>query len=154
MNTSQRVFTLIFSGFAAVALVAVWYEVLSGNSEPNFIAMFVPVVLVIAGVVFTIRAFRNSVRLSDKSIELKSIAGNRALPLDKIKGRRRYLDKGDEESPSVWHLVLESNDDRFPGLDIQETYRFDDIFYHWFNSLPDLDVSDKTKPKPSNFGLV
>ena len=82
------------------------------------------------------------------------ISGKRVLPLAKISGRRRYLDRGGEDSPSVWHLVFESNDDRFSKLDIEELYRFDDFFYKWFNALADLDELDKTRPKPSNFGLV
>jgi hypothetical protein len=55
---------------------------------------------------------------------------------------------------SVWHLVLEPNDDRCVKLNIEELYRFDDFFYKWFNELPDLDELDKARPKTSNFGLV
>jgi hypothetical protein len=154
MNAYQRIFSLIFSGFSVVLLMAAWYGVLSGARKPQVVEMVVPVILLIGGVLFSIRAFRNSVCLSDSSIELKSIVGNSVLLLDKIKGRRRYLDPGVADSPSIWHLVIEPNDDRFPKIDLQETYKFDDFFYQWFNALPDLDESDKAKPKPSNFGLV
>jgi hypothetical protein len=62
--------------------------------------------------------------------------------------------RGDTNSPDVWHLVLESDDDRYPRIDLEELYRFDEPFYRWFNALPDLDEIDKTRPKTSNFGLV
>ena len=154
MNAFQRVFCLIFTGFAAVAFVAIWYGILSGAREPKFGDMAVPVILLIAGALFTFRAFRNSVYLSDNAIRFKSLVDDSVLPFDKIKGRRRYLDKGDADSPSIWHLVIESNDDRFPKIDLQETYKFDDHFYRWFNALPDLDELDKHRLKTSNFGLV
>jgi len=99
------------------------------------------------------RAFRNSVQLSETTIELYGISDNAVLPFDKIRGRRRYLDRGDEDSPSVWHLVLGPNDDRLKKVDIEELYQFDDFFYQWFNGLPDLDELEKTGPKTSNFGL-
>jgi hypothetical protein len=153
-NAFQRVFSLIFTGFAAFALVAIWYGILSGAREPIFWDMAVPVILVIAGVLFTFRAFRNSVYLSDNAIRFKSLVDDSVLPFDKIKGRRRYLDKGDADSPSIWHLVIEPNDDRYPKIDLQETYKFDDHFYRWFNALPDLDELDKHRLKTSNFGLV
>jgi hypothetical protein len=154
MNAFQRLFSLVFSGFCAIALVAIWFGVLSGNRKPNFVEIMGPLVLVLAGVFFTVRAFFNSITLTSDTVEVKSLAGKRVLPFDKIRGRRRYMDKGDADGPSIWHLVLESNDDRFPRIDIQETYKFDDFFYQWFNALPDLDVLDKSKPKPSNFGLI
>lgn len=154
MNASQRVFGLIFSGFSAIALVGIWSQVLSGKLDLNLVNVMLPLVFVIVGVLLTTRAFRNSISLTSNSVKLKSLTGNAILPFELIKGRRRYLDKGDSDSPSVWHLVLESNDDRFPRIDIQETYKFDDHFYRWFYALPDLDVLDNTRPKPSNFGLV
>jgi hypothetical protein len=154
MNAIQRVFSLIFSGFSAIVLVAIWSEILSGKRELGLVEVMLPVVFVLAGALFTTRAFRNSILLTSNSIESRSLTGNAVLPFERIKGRRRYLDKGDADSPSIWHLVLESNDDRFPKIDIQEIYKFDDYFYHWFNALPDLDVLDKTKHKTSNFGLV
>jgi hypothetical protein len=154
MNAFQRIFSVVFSAFSTIFMFAIWYGVLPGTRQLNFMEMMGSVVLVIAGVLFAIRAFKNSVRLWGDFVEYRSIVGVAILPFDKIKGRRRYLDQGDADSPSVWHLVMEPNDDRFPKIDIQETYQFDQSFYHWFNALSDLDELDKTKPKPSNFGLV
>ncbi len=113
-----------------------------------------PILYTLAATVFTLRSFRNRVRLSQESLELHGLSGTRVLPIQSIKGRRRYLSRGDIDTPSVWHLVLEPDDDRYPKMDIEELYRFDEQFYNWFNALPDLDEIDKTRPKSSNFGLV
>jgi len=154
MNSWQRMICVTVLTFGVVFLLAFWGAVLSGKREAKFLELMLPVLFVLFAAVFTIRAFRNVVCLSEDAIEVRGLTGKTLLPFDKIEGRRRYVDRGGYESPSVSHLVLEPNDDRFPKLDIDELYRFDDFFYHWFNALPDLDELDKHKLKPSNFGLV
>jgi hypothetical protein len=154
MRSSQRIVTMVILIVGLFFAVGIWGGVLSGIREPRLFEMMAPVVFSLVAALFAIRAFRNSVCFSEQAIELRGLLGTRILPLDKIKGRRRYLSEGDEGSPDVWHLVLEPNDDRFPKLDIEELYKFDDSFYRWFTSLPDLDQLDRTRPKPSNFGLM
>ena len=154
MNPRQLIVSSAILVGGLVFSVAIWVQVLAGTREPSFYEMTVSVAITLLACVFTVRAFRSSICLSETAIEKRGLTGTITLPLDKIEGRRRYLDQGDDDSPNVWHLVLEPNDDRFPRLDIEEVYRFDDSFYRWFNGLPDLDELDKRKPKKSNFGLV
>jgi hypothetical protein len=135
-----------------VILACVLTRRLVDAGAPGFLEVVAPVVYALGGILLTIRAFGNSVRLSDTEIELRNWTASIVLPLDKIEGRREYVDR--EHSPSVRHLVLQPNDDRFPKLDIEEIYRFDDFFHRWFNSLRDLDEVDKRRPKTSNFGLI
>jgi hypothetical protein len=154
MKSGQRFVGITLIVFGLIFGVAIWVGAITGTRDTSFWELIFPIAFVLFAGVFTVRAFRNSVQLSETAIELHGISGDTALPLDKIRGRRRYLERGDENSPSVWHLVLESNDDRFRKLDMEELYRFDESFYQWFNRLPDLDQLDKTKPQTSNFGLV
>ncbi len=154
MKSGQHFVGFVLLTFGLFFGVAIWGGVITGVREANFLEMMFPVVFSLFAGVFTFRTFRNSVHLSETAIEVRSISGPKELPFDKIKGRRRYLDHGDENSPSVWHLVLEPNDDRFVKIDIEELYRFDDFFCKWFNEPPDLDELDRTRPKTSNFGLV
>lgn len=127
---------------------------LTGTRDPRFLEMMFPIIFSVAVAIFTFRAFRNKVRLSGTAIELCGLSGKRVLPFDKIRGRRKYFDPGNENSPGVWHLVFEPNDDRFTKIDIEELYQFDSFFYEWFDALPDLDDLDKKRHKPSSFGLV
>src|SRR4051812_29405317 len=154
MKSSQRIVGIVLVAVFLLVVVAIWSEVFLDTRAPNFFEMMAPVVALLFVVAMAIRSFHNAVIVSDQRIDLRGISGTRSLPLDKIKGRRRYLSQGDAESPDVWHLVIESDDDRFPNLDMEELYRFDDEFYAWFTALPDLDELDKTRPKPSNFGLA
>ncbi len=154
MKSGQRMAGIVLSVLGLVFLVAIWGEVLFGEREANALEMMFPVAYLLFAGFFTVRAFRNMVSLTESAIELRGITDCRVLPFDKINGRRRYLVACDENAPSVWHLVLEPNDDRFPKLDFEETYRFDDAFYAWFSKFPDLDARDKVKHQDSNFGLV
>jgi hypothetical protein len=154
MKPGQRIVDILLCVVGLFFLVAFWWPVLFGAKQPNFLELMFPVAYLLFSGIFTIKAFRSFVRLSESSIELRSLSGSKLLPFDKIKGQRRYIDHGDQNTPTVRHLVLEPNDDRFPKLDIEETYRFDNSFYDWFNALPDLDELNKRSPKSSNFGLV
>jgi hypothetical protein len=154
MKSSQRIVSIVLVLVGLLFTVGIWGSVLTGTRGPKLLEMMFAILFSLAAAIFTLRSFRNAVRFTEDTIELQSLSGTRVLPLNKIKGRRRYLSRGDMNSPDVRHLVLEPNDDRYPKLDLEELYRFDEIFYIWFNALPDLDEIDKAQPKASNFGLV
>ena len=154
MKTSQRVVSIALLVVGLLLTVGIWWSELTGAREPKLLEMMFPIVFLLLAAIFTLRGFQNTVRLSEDSLEFRGPSGTRVLPLDKIKGRRRYLSRGDVDSPDVWHLVLEPNDDRYTKIDLEELYRFDEAFYTWFNALPDLDEIDKANPRVSNFGLV
>jgi hypothetical protein len=154
MKSGQRAVAILLFVGGLFFTFAIWGGVLTGAREAKFTEMMFPIALSLLAALFIIRSFRNRIRFSDHAIELHGLLGTRTLPFDKIRGRRRYFDPGDEGSPGVWHVVFESDDDRFLKIDIEESYSFDDAFYTWFKSLPDLDNIDKTRPKSSNFGLA
>jgi hypothetical protein len=147
MKSGQRFVGIVLLTFGLFFGVAIWGGVISGVRAPNFLEMMFPIAFSLFAGVFTLRAFS----------QLSSSLGNRDRVAQHFRPQGiaiRYLAPGDKTSPSVWHLVFESNDDRFVKLDIEELYRFDDFFCKWFDELPDLDELDKTQPKTSNFGLV
>lgn len=128
---------------------------ITGTREASFIELMIPLLFVTSGVLFTVRAFRNYIALSQSEIIKQSFFDRQSLPFDKVRGRRRYFDEGTSDSPSIWYLKLEPNDDRYSAIEFEESYyKIDEFFQAWFETLPDLDEIDKTRPKPSNFGLV
>jgi hypothetical protein len=155
MRSSHRAFCIVLLAVGAFFLAAFWGGAISGTREATFLELLFPIGFLLLGGYLTARAFKNVITLSQTGIELRTLFDRSALPFDKIGGRRRYLDRGGEDTPSIWHLKLEPNDDRFPSVDFEETYyQLDDSFYAWFRALPDLDALDKVRPKTSNFGLV
>lgn len=97
--------------------------------------------------------FTTSVRFTADAIERATFLSAKQLPLSKIHGRREYVVQF-AKGGRTRYLKLESNDPNFPTLDFSRNYNFDEAFYKWFYSLPDLDARDKEVHKDSNFGLV
>jgi hypothetical protein len=134
-----------------------WWPILFGTKKLGLSDVLFPSLYLLTAGIFTLLTFRSFVRLSEDSIEVSRVWGSKVLPFDKIKGRRRYTEKADPYSTPARHLVLEPNDDRFSRLDIKESDKFDESFYRWFDSLPDLDKQDGievSKSKYENFSLV
>jgi hypothetical protein len=159
MGWGLRVFGIVFMAMSAFFLIAFWGGAISGDRPATFFEMLMLIAFITVGVLLIVSSFRDYIALSQTEISLRTIVNKRTLPFDKIRGRRRYLDKGGYQSPSIWYLRLEPNDDRFPIVEFQEKYyKLDDFFYAWFNALPDLDRMDKEREEKgmhtSNFGLV
>jgi hypothetical protein len=160
---SQRVYRTSYLGKAASViifmagiffLIAVWGGIIWGTRQAKIWEMLFPILYLALASYFVARAFAAKIMLTDQAIELRTLSGRKTLPFDKIRGRRRYLSRGDADSPSIWHLKLEPNDDHYPILDFEESYNFDASFFKWLGELPDLDEVDKTLHRTSNFGLV
>lgn len=155
MKSSHRAVCIVLLAagifFFAVFLVrAIW-----DTEEVSLPVLLFPILFVLFGVFLTVRSFGNVLTLTQTSIELQTPFGRRALPFDKISGTRRYLAGGGGEGPEVWHIKLESNDDRFQSLDFEESYyTLDEYFDAWFRELPDLDAHTSKRLKTSNFGMV
>jgi hypothetical protein len=153
----SRVRNMIFCGCALLMLTEHWSPVLFASKVPSIADyLFSSVYVLIAGI-STVVTFRSFVRLSEDSIKVSRVWGSEVLPFDRIKGRRKYTEKADPYSTPARHLVLEPNDDRLPRLDIKEIREFDESFYRWFDSLPDLDKLDgieEPQSKYANFSLV
>ena len=150
---------IIYCAVAVSMFLGDWWPILFGAKKAGISDFIFPFLYLLITGVFLVPAFRNFVRLSEDSIEIHRLWGTQVLPFNKIKGRRRYTEKADPYSTPAQHLVLEPNDDRFPRIDIKikDSYRFDESFYRWFDSLPNLDKLDgldAPQSKYSNFSLV
>ena len=153
----SRDWAIIYCVWALLMLAGDWWPVVFGTKKPGLSDFIFPALYLLLAGSFTFMAFRSFIRFSADSIEVRRSWGSKVLPFDKIKGRRRYTEKADPYSTPPRHLVLEPNDDRFPRLDIKEAREFDESFYRWFDSLPDLDNLDgieEPQSKYSNFSLV
>jgi hypothetical protein len=151
--------SMFYCFIAALMFGDDWWRILSGARKPGLSDFLFPSIYLLFICVVAIVTRRTFVRLSEDSIECSTVRRRKVLPFDKIKGRRRYTEKADPYSTPAQHLVLEPNDDRSPRIDIKikDNYRFDESFYRWFDSLPDLDKSDgldALQSKYSNFSLV
>jgi hypothetical protein len=148
----------IFYWFLAVGmLIDHWWPIVFGSKKPGTSDFLFPGLYLLTAAVSQVIAHRTFVRISENSIEVRHLFGTKVLPFANIKGRRTYTEKADPYGTPARHLVLEPKDGSFPRLDIKESKEFDETFYRWFDSLPDLDKLDgieEPKSKYANFSLV
>lgn len=149
MRLWWRCFTVAYLASGLIFLGSVIGRAFTGAKPPTFgdIAGSTFLSLVALGLVG--HALTSALSFGDDSVELGSVFRSRSLPLSAIRGRREYVSQGTRSRTR--YIKLESDDDRFPSLDIAKSYyTFDQRFWAWFNSLRDVDAADKG----SNFGLV
>lgn len=144
MRSSLRSVGIMFATVGLLLWVAIWTQTIQGIRAVSILDLVFPVLFTAISLVFAIRAHRTDFRILETRIELQTILRRWVLPVHLIRGRRIYLDRG--ESSDVWHLVLESGDSRYPSLDIEGFYNFDEPFRAWFNTLPDLDETENSQP--------
>jgi hypothetical protein len=86
--------------------------------------------------VSTLSDFYNRVVLYPDAIEYRTVWSTSWLPFTAIRGRRDYVKPGKWGGP---RLRVVSTSEELPMLDFSRDYNFDDTFWAWFKSLPDLD---------------
>ncbi|KAA6456622.1 hypothetical protein DYQ86_24460 [Acidobacteria bacterium AB60] len=153
-RSAQRTVGLIFVAAGLLLWVAIWGQVIRGTREGRVLDLLFPVVFTALCLLFTYRAHQADVRTTDGSIVMHTILRRHILPFHAIQGRRTYVDRGDGDYPDVWHFVLESSDERYPSLDIEDVYDFDPTFRGWFYSLPDLDEEERWHGRLTTLGRV
>lgn len=156
---SSRPWAIAYCGWALLMVIRGWWPVVFSRKKPGVAELLFLSLYFLATGIFAFMAFSSFVRLSADSIEVRRLWKCKILPFTKIKGRRRYTEKADPYSTPPRHLVLEPNNPGFPRIDIKLNERdiFDESFYRWFDSLPDLDKLDGIEPplsKYTNFSLV
>jgi hypothetical protein len=150
-----RTFALVFVVLGAGSGWDIGRKVFSGLQRPGVIDMVVVAILLIAGLVMTIHFFSARVFFTREMITHRTIFGTRCLPLNGSRGRRVCVVRGGgpDEGGNTRYLKLDSSDDCVPGLSFSASYTFDEAFYRWFFSLPDLDMR-KESGEDSNRRMV
>jgi len=153
LHWGHRAFALLFLTLGAFFVIGLCRSGFRGQEEPRPLLLIVSVAFLLVGVGLTVSAFQTTVTFTCDPIELRSILSRLRLPLNKIRGRREFVARGEEDGGTLY-LCLVPNDDRLSTIQFMKGYTFDDTFYRWFNELPDLDAEDKKVHKDANFGLV
>lgn len=98
------------------------------------------------------KAFTSTLDFSGDSLTARWVFHTRTLEYSRIRGRREFVVTGEESSTR--YVRLETTDGSKPFDIAKNMYAFDDAFWAWYYSLPDMDAADKVGGKGSNFGLV
>jgi hypothetical protein len=133
-----RAFALFFLLFSLAGLVHFWSEMLAGERPPNTTEFVVPALMVLAGVILVVHFFTTFVTLFPDAIEVRTLLSARRVDFNKIRGRREY-ETTDADGIKTRYIKLELLDYQQPALEFQAFYDFDNEFYEWLRSLPNLE---------------
>jgi len=139
---------------AALALLAIGLilsagivsRVKLGLDEPSTETALITSLLVLSTVIFALHAFTSSVRFTDDAIEKRYLLTIASLPISQIRGRRQIVPRGDEANLRFYVIVPMHRS--LPIIRFGEYHEFDDAFYDWFLSLPDLDAQKNSIAQP------
>jgi hypothetical protein len=109
-----------------------------GLEPPSTETALIISLIVLCTVIFALHTFTSSLRFTTDAVEKCSILTIASIPLDQVRGRRQIVAGGDGEN--VRFFVIVPNHRSLPTIKFAEYHDFDDAFYDWFLSLPDLDA--------------
>jgi hypothetical protein len=117
-----------------------------GLAEPSAETALITSLAVLSSVIFALHAFTSSLRITCDTIEKRNLLTIVSLSFSEIRGRRQIVPRGDENN--VRFYVIVPTHRSLPTIRFAEHHEFDDAFYDWFLSLPDLDAQKKTVTQP------
>ncbi|MGD0912855.1 MAG: hypothetical protein ABR928_13225 [Terracidiphilus sp.] len=112
-----------------------------GLQQPSAETALMISFIVLCTVMLALHTFTSAVRFTADSVEKRYLLTIASIPLDEIRGRRQIAPSG--EQASIRFYVIVPNHASLPTIKCAEYHEFDDAFYDWFLSLPDLDAKTK-----------
>jgi hypothetical protein len=125
----------------AVLLFLIYAMFFLTRTEPSLWTQAGALFALIAISYGTADAFNATVTLYEDAIEVQTLFRLKRLPFSGIRGRREWVQRN-AEGADTHYLKLVPNDRSLPTLNLMRSYTFDEEFYRWYNSLPNLDQSD------------
>ena len=132
-----RAFPLILLALGSFETVGLLTGRLEGSEGYE---MFWPFGLVLGGAIFTAAIFTRKVILMDDAIEVRNVFGTNRILYSEIRGRRETVWYGLIGVSGTWKL--ERKTDAARPIYINNSYTLDNVFFEWFNQIPDLDAED------------
>jgi len=137
---SDRIFTLFGFAFSLIVVIAAGtYGLAPARDTPAWFPIFALGLLAVICGILTLSTFYNRVILYPDAIEYRTVWSRTWLQFNEIRGRREYT--AYRKIGGGARLRVVSSNGEVPMLDFQKNYNFDDAFWTWFNSLPDLGSS-------------
>jgi hypothetical protein len=112
-----------------------------GLQQPSTETAIIISLIVLCTVIFALHTFTSTVRFTTDSVEKRYLLTIASIPFNAIRGRRQIASGGGEANLRFYVLV--PADRSLPTIRFAEYHEFDDAFYNWFLSLPDLDAKAK-----------
>lgn len=118
--------------------IGIWGRVRLGLERPNAETALMLSFILLCAVLFALHAFTSSLRFTPDGLEKRYLLTIVSIPFNEIRGRRQLIPGGDETNFRFYAIVPTERSQ--PAIRFGEYHDFDDAFYDWFMSLPDLDA--------------
>jgi len=151
MTWWSRASALFVLAVGSVFCIAVWSGPIFPAQNADLVRLFASAALLLYGFYQTANAFLSTVTLLQGSVEVRTAFSRKSLLFSEIRGRRQYTSMGRYRTA---YFKLEPDHDRLYSLAFEQAFTFDEAFFQWFNSLPDLDAIDENNEKDSKFAPV
>jgi hypothetical protein len=119
----------------------IWGRVRLGLDPPTTETALTLSLILLGTVLFALHAFTSSLRFTPDALEKRYLLTIVSIPFSEIRGRRQLIPGGEESNFRFYVIVPTHRSD--PTIKFGEYHDFDDAFYDWFLSLPDLDAKTK-----------
>ncbi len=112
-----------------------------GLDQPSAETALIISLVVLCTVIFAFHTFTSSLSFTADALEKRYLLTIASIPFSEIRGRRQIVPRGDESNFRFYAIVPAHRS--LPTIKFGEYHDFDDAFYDWFLSLPDLDAKGK-----------
>ena len=141
VKSNLRTSALAFLATGLIFAFAIWGRVKLGLDQPTVETVLITWLVMLGTVFCALHAFTSSLRFTTDAVEKRSLLTVASIPFSEIRGRRQIAPGGDEANLRFYVIVPAHRS--LPTIKFAEYHEFDDAFYDWFLSLPDLDEKVK-----------
>ncbi len=138
---SIRTSALAMLATGLIFTIGIVSRVKLGLQQPSTETALLISVVVLGTAIFALHTFTSTVRLTADSVEKRYLLTIASLAFNEIRGRRQIGASGEESN--IRFYVIVPTHRSLPTIKFAEYHEFDDAFYEWFLSLPDLDAKAK-----------
>ncbi|HTB96371.1 MAG TPA: hypothetical protein VK716_05150 [Terracidiphilus sp.] len=114
---------------------------IAAHLRPNPVNWAFAISMLLTGVVCSLYVLTARVEFTQNAVCKQSLFGQKSLQLHAIRGRQEFENAGSEGASHYYRLV--PNDPSQPAMDLSRQFKWDQAFFSWFYSLPDLDSKSK-----------
>jgi hypothetical protein len=141
VKTIWKLLSVAFFIFPVFCIAEVtWSYFQTGVLTKWYLILVFVAVLIVLGFLM-VDSFYAEIEITAIAVTCRGLAKTRCIQLNQISGKRDYVEQSTEGSTRV--LMLESSDAGVKPIVFTRRFAFDDEFYGWFNSLPDLGAPGK-----------
>ena len=144
MSIWIRSFAVVFFLFSGLGLLGLLWSQRAGMHGRSVAQLIEWAAITLFATGWLAYVFSAVVVLTSNAVEKRTLLKKNRLRFDQILGRREKMHRNFDGS-YIRYLQVIPRDALMPIIQFHKFYVFDAAFYAWYDDLPDLDASDRTR---------